>query len=88
MIFWLYPGVPINQNMSWCAETCVTSVNWIIVWQLDNLINNKCFDNKIGSLLDYLGYFSRLDLLDHSGQLGHLGQLGHMGQLGYQLKYR
>ena len=43
---------------------------------------------KIGSLLDYLGYFSRLDLLDHSGQLGHLGQLGHMGQLRYQLKYR
>ena len=52
------------------------------------MINNECFDNKmqqnagISSLLDYLGYLSRLDLLD---QLGHSGQLGHLGQLGHQL---
>ena len=73
------PGVPVNK-------TFVTSVDRMIAWQLDNLITNECFDNKlqwnagIGSLLAYLGYLSRLDFLDqwgHSGQLGHLGQLGH-----------
>ena len=37
------PGVPVNE---------MTLVNWVIAWQLDNLVNNECFDNKMLALVD------------------------------------
>ena len=37
------PGVPVNE---------MTLVNWVIAWQLDNLVNNECFDNKMPALVD------------------------------------
>ena len=50
--FWLYPGISVNKICPGVPVNEMALVNWVIAWQLDNLVNNECFDNKMPALVD------------------------------------